>query len=364
MTLMRYLSAMLAGRAAMVLLGLAALVQLMDLLDNAGDIFAAGDGAAAMARYSLWRLPTTIAQVLPIAMLAGALITWFGLVRNHEMVTMRAAGVTAWRLLLSVLPLILAAATLHFALIDRVIPLTEPRFAAWWEQIEARADAARDGAEPDAAAIEDIWMRTNSTIISVGMISRDHRRMEDVTFIVLDEAGLVQRRIKAAHAEQVNGGWVLDDVREIRTTGAVFTSAPQDRMPWPDMVSAWDVIAVAEGSETMSIGRIEDILGDAMPGTRSDAHYRTMLHHNIALILASPLMILLSMPAAYGSARLGGAGFGFFIGFGLGLAYLVVDGMLISVGRAGVLPPPMAAWTAPLLFACIGGWILVKLEEP
>ena len=47
------------------------------------------------------------------------------------------------------------------------------------------------------------------------------------------------------------------------------------------------------------------------------------------------------------------------IGPGLGL---LTDGLLTALGQAGVLPPPLAAWGAPIAFACGAVTVLLYAE--
>lgn len=362
MTLARYLMRLLGMRALVALLGLTALLQVLDLLDNSGTLFAAGEGAVGMVTYTVWRLPMVAEQVLPIAVLAGTLITFFALVRTSELVAARAAGVTSYRLLASALPVALAAALLHFLLIDRITPWAEHGFSNWWKTVEARAKTTADD-ENDAA--ETTWMRLDGTLVSVGAVSPDRAVMWRLVFIRLDERGLVRRRLEARAAVRDGETWKLHGVRDLRIAqGETVDVATAAMFPWPEQIAPSAVVAAATPVESLSIARLVDILRGAAPAADSRARYRTMLHHNLALPLAAPLMVLLAMPAAFGSPRHGGAGRGFLIGFGLGMGYLTTDGVLTAMGEVGVLPPVLAAWTAPGLFTCLGGWILLRLEEP
>lgn len=363
MTLTRYLSRLLAVRIVLVLLALAMLLQLLEMLDNAGTLVGAGVGAGGMLTYALWRLPLMAAQVLPIAVLAGALLTWLGLVRANELVALRAAGVTGWRLLVSVLPVALAASALHFALSDQIAPRTETAFAAWWQTIEEKADVTR-GEVPSENGSRRDWMRAGQTLIAVGGIDSDRRRIDAPVFVMLDDANRVERRLDARAAVKVDGNWQLVDVRDVVVGARDATETERETMEWPGTVSAEDVISAADPPVLLSIARLTAILSHAVPASFDAHHYRTVLHHQLALTLAAPLMILLAMPAAFGMTRFGGSGRGFLLGFALGLGYLVMDGMLIAMGRAGVLPSFMAAWTAPIVFACIGVSLLLKLEDP
>jgi hypothetical protein len=62
-----------------------------------------------------------------------------------------------------------------------------------------------------------------------------------------------------------------------------------------------------------------------------------------------------AVPAAFGPPRQCGAGARWAaVGLALGPGYLVAAGLLGAVCEAGVLPPVLAAWTAPFLFAVAG----------
>ena len=50
------------------------------------------------------------------------------------------------------------------------------------------------------------------------------------------------------------------------------------------------------------------------------------------------------------------------LGLGAGLLYLVVDGLLTALGQTGVLPPALAAWGAPIAFACGAISVLLYME--
>src|SRR3546814_17914093 len=102
-------------------------MQIVDLLDSTGTLFAADEGTMGMAAYTLWRLPTIVVQVLPMAVLAGTLVSLFTLVRHNEIAAMRAAGVTSSRMLACALPVALAMTALHFVLTNGIAPWTEPR---------------------------------------------------------------------------------------------------------------------------------------------------------------------------------------------------------------------------------------------
>lgn len=366
MTLGLYLSQLIGIRVLLALLGLTALLQIVDLLDATGTLFAAGEGAWGMAVYTAWRLPVTVQQVLPMAVLAGTLVALFNLVRHNEIIAMRSVGVTSYRVIGCALPVALAMTLLHFLLADRVAPWAEPRFAMWWDAVEADARAA-EGRTADADEPPRVWMRAGDHVIAVARGGRDRTVMRDLTFLTLGVDGTVQQRIEARIATLEDGRWILHDVQEVQPDGGAevrrFAATRSESAGWPLPVPAEEVLSVAAAPRSLSTGRLLDILRGTTPGSASRAFYRTTLQHSFALLLTAPLMVLLAVPAAFGNARHGGAGRGVLLGALLGIASLAVDGILNAMGEVGLLPPALAAWAAPALFACIGGTIMLRLEE-
>lgn len=363
MTLALYLSRLIGLRMLLALLGLSALMQIVDLLDSTGTLFAAGEGVRGMAVYALWRLPAVVEQVLPMAVLAGTLVSLFTLVRHNEVIAMRAAGVTSYRVLACALPAAFVMAALQFVLVNRVTPWTEPRFAAWWETVDTQARIA-EGKPVETAGMPRVWMRAGGIVIAAARDQDDRTGLRDLTFIALDADGAVQRRIEARAAALQDDGWTLREVRDISAQDGRFSVTRAATAPWPVPVAPEEVMAVVAAPRSLSLGRLVDVLRGTTPAAASNAFYRTTLHHNFALLLTAPLMVLLSIPAAFGSARHGGAGRGLLLGALLGVGSLAADGVLTALGEIGLLPPLLAAWTTPLVFACVGGTILLRLEEP
>jgi lipopolysaccharide export system permease protein len=69
-------------------------------------------------------------------------------------------------------------------------------------------------------------------------------------------------------------------------------------------------------------------------------------------------MLLLAAPTARLMSRAGG-GASLLVALGLGLGYLLCDGIMAALGTGGRLPPAIAVSVAPALFFLIG---IVQLE--
>ena len=93
--LSRYIARRLLARAILLLLGLAALMVILDFLANGDQVLADSDRILEpVLRYTVLRLPEILAQVLPITAMLACLLTFAELARHSELTAIAAAGVS------------------------------------------------------------------------------------------------------------------------------------------------------------------------------------------------------------------------------------------------------------------------------
>ncbi|HHI82628.1 MAG TPA: LptF/LptG family permease, partial [Rhizobiales bacterium] len=88
----------------------------------------------------------------------------------------------------------------------------------------------------------------------------------------------------------------------------------------------------------------------------------TWWHQRLTLFLSAWLMIVICVPLAAKFRRGGGIGIMFAIGVLLGFVFFVFDGISVTLGELGVLPPWIAAWLPVLLFFGAGAWLTLRAE--
>lgn len=357
MTLTGYFTRAFAGRFLAVLLAFAALLQLLDLLDKASDVLERGQGMADLLTYVGLRLPLFLNQLVPLAVLIGALTAFMSFAQHNEIVALRSAGASPWRLLRILLPTVAAIAALHVLLMDQVVPRAEQALQDWWA---ARPAPTAEDTKP----AKTVWLRAGGSIVSVAAVHEDGRRLDGVTIVSRTGEGLAAGRIAAREARWEDGRWTLRDADTLAllANGALRTGH-QDSMPWPDGPAPENVAFVAKPTEFLSVGRIVSIMEGSWSGTRDRAYYETRVQKIFAIPASSIIMLLLAQPALHGIRRSSAFGSGMAIGLGLGLLFLVFQGLLSALAEADTLPPTLAVWLPLVIFACIGGAILLHQEE-
>jgi lipopolysaccharide export system permease protein len=339
----RYLTRVFLGRALAVLLGLAALLQLLDLLDKASDVLARG-GILDIGRYALLRLPTTLGRLIPLAVLVGAILAFRRLSATLEMTAVRAAGIGSWRILGALVPACALAVALQLVLLLGVAPRAERALADWWDRREA-VDRPID-------LPRRLWLRNGTDILAADAVSRDGSVLGGVLLVRRDAQGRALAWIDARRAAHGPEGWRLEEVRVVRPGEA--RAASMAELPWPEGLPPRAMRDLASPTESQPLGRLLAGRRGEGPVTRGPAFYATRLQAIAAMAVEPFIMLLLALPSAFGLPRQDGAARRAAIGLMLGLGYLVIGGMMNAVGEAGGLGPVPAAWIAPLCFAIVG----------
>jgi len=104
-----YAARLFLTRSLAVLVMLVLVLMTLDLLGESSKILKVpGNSEAELWRYVSLRIPMLISQFLPFSVLLGALIAFAGLNQHSEVVSMKAAGLSAHQILA---PLVVARAT-------------------------------------------------------------------------------------------------------------------------------------------------------------------------------------------------------------------------------------------------------------
>lgn len=350
MTLARYIARIFLARFFIILAVLAALLQIVDLLDDAATALERG-GSVAVLTYAALRLPSIIDQIVPISVLLAASLTLIALVQSNEIVAMRTFGITIYRMVAMLAAVALGIATVHFALGDQVAPRTERKFKDWWATI------APDSAQPGTR----LWLREGSTVIGIDHVRNGGQILEGIRLLLRNTEGRLTGLIIADRAE-IRDTWVLIGVRRTDIGPQGVQTDTLTSMPWKTQFTPANFAALLAPTERLSVGHLYGILTGTWAGLRGRTFYEARLHRKFAFPAASLVMVLLAAPAAHGTRRRSTALYGLAVGVAAGLFYLFADTFMLAVGQAGLLPPGLAVWTPVILFSSIGGAVLIHLE--
>ncbi|MGH6987316.1 MAG: LptF/LptG family permease [Caulobacteraceae bacterium] len=354
-----YVLARVAAGVAVALSIIAAVVILIEMVEVSLTVGARVDlDFLTLLRLTLLSSPAVIVQLLPFAVLFGAMGAFWTLNRRSELIAMRAAGASAWRF--SLPPA--AAAAAFGALAMMGLNPGAARLAARFEVERAQLTGSAGG--------QEIWLRQADGRQRIVIHARGHElsgravRLENVSLFV--EAGPqgggreTVRRIRAKEAILDPGAWRLVDVAEslpgaetVATPSLTIASNLDRRTALEKFASPADI----------DFWRLPEAIGAAERAGYSSAPLVLRLHRLLAEPALFLAMILLAGAFSFRLARLGGLAALIVAGVASGFAIFFLDEFCGALASNEVVPAPLAAWATPILALLAGVSLLCYTED-
>jgi lipopolysaccharide export system permease protein len=351
-----YMARIFIVRCLAVLMALVLVLQTLDLLGESGKILAhPGNGDAQLWHYVSLRFPQLVARFLPFSVLLGTLITLVTLNQHSEVISMKAAGISAHQILAPLMVASLGIAAVTFIFQERIVTRAAATLRAW--------EAVDYGpVPPDSGVIGNVWVKQGGDLIRAAQVfgQGNSTRLSDVT-IYDRTGGTMQAMVHAETAQLVGNGWLFRNVELFDVAGGRVRKLPTlvaARGVTPDQFTLADVRAEEQDFATLRQS-IHDL---RIAGRPTDA-LEASLWHKISGPISAILMPLLGGVAAFGLARSGQLLLRAIIGMALGFAYFVIDNFSLAMGNFGAYPPWLAAWAPFALFLLIGETVLIRTEE-
>jgi lipopolysaccharide export system permease protein len=349
--LSRYIARRLLARAAVLLAGLGALMMLLDFLANGDQVIEGSDSVLLpMLQYTVLRLPEIVAQLLPITAMLAGLLTFAELARRSELTAMAAAGVSKTRLVLAVLPVALLIAGLQFVIEDQAVPVAVAKLRAW-----GIGDYGPSG--DDATT----WLRQGDDILRLHTLDRDAGRIDGVTVFRRDPEGNLIDRLVAPSATYEDGAWTLHDVtRSSVRTGLI---EHEDRVRWSEGLDPKVLASVLADPRETPLVQLLGAIGKGGLGSQPRYRYKLWLEDRLAAPMTTIAMILIIVALARPVSGRAAQGWLIALGVAVGFVAWTFDGLVLTFGDLGLLPPVLAAWTPLVVFAASAASILLHQER-
>lgn len=354
--LQMYLGRTFFMRFLMLLIGLSVVLESLDVLSQSGDILAAeGATSASLWRFAALRFPQMIANVVAFSALLATIITCSSFSQHSEVIVMKSAGLSSFRIVLPMMAVCAGIAAMHFVFNETIVINANDEYERWhhsgFRVDEVQLPPASSGA----------WATDDNTVVRVQAVTRDGTILDRITLYRRDDAGRLISLIAANFAAYVDGSWTLFDVRSFSVGKNVFVTEP--KLAWETDISPDRFAALSIDPQTIPFGELSETVARLSDEGTSTYRLRTWLHHKITGPLGTVLMPLLGCLAAFGVFRSGALFFRVLAATGFGFSYFIVDNFMLAVGQFGTVPAVLAAWAPMFLFLSLGYLMLFYTEE-
>lgn len=357
-TLDRYVSRKFLILLSFAVAGLAGAAFLLVFLERLGETLERGKPVGLLVRHAWFKLPELLAFVLPVAVLAAALLALGFLARTNEATAMKACGISAYRTVLPVLVLAAAASVAAFAVQERVVPAAHARSEAAW------------------GAISDLPARTYGPLDRHWILGRDGERVYHYDY--LDPGSATFRRLTVFDIEPVRfllsrrlyaetatfagdsidyrDGWTRDFTGG---PGPSFARGETGRLTVAEARSAF--LEPAREPQQMTLAELRRYAGEVRRLGFPAERLRAELAQKTAMPFVSLVMALLAVPFGFRMGRKG-ALVGIGLSVAVAMAYWGTFAAFRSLGIAGILSPFLGAWGANIIFGAAGAVGLFRLR--
>ena len=353
-----YMARLFLTRTFAVLTLLVVVLQTLDLLGESGDVLAyAGNGDAQLWHYVALRVPQIVARFLPFSVLLGTLIMLASLNQNSEIVSMKAAGLSAHQILAPLIASALGVAVISYAFNERVVARSTAALSAW--------QAVEYGPVPPNSGIKaNPWVLDGNNLISAAIVAGrgdavQLRKVEIFNRVNNSLTTIVQA--PRGHYDAANKSWLLEDARQFDVARGTERKVGTVRFGHAIRPDQFTLAKVDPNAMTFS--QLSAAIDDLRDAGRPTAELEGSLWHKLSGPLSALLMPILGSVAAFGLARSGQLFVRAVLGMALGFAYFVADNFSLAMGNLGAYPPILAAWAPFFLFLLVGETVLFRTEE-
>lgn len=354
--LTRHLSKEILLSTTFVLVALVALIAFFDLVSQARDI--GNRYSISMALFlTMLKLPSRLYEVMPIAVLLGAVYTMSRLASNSEFTIMRVSGLSPLRLasMMTVPALVLIAAT--YVLGEWITPAAEMMRNDMDNILFDRKLSARGYAS-------GVWVKDNVQngeasqaavrFVNVhNLIAGEHSRTGAWRVFEFDREGDLIRVLHAPEANYIAGrGWHLKDakvetlpkitddetpvVEKSTSRSGVDLVLPSEMRP--------DILGVLTiKPERMGISDLWQYIAHLKETHQTTDRYRVAFWLKVFYPLAIFVMLAVAMPFAYLNARSGGVSIKIFGGLMFGISFYALNNIFSFLGILNTWPPMLVA---------------------
>jgi lipopolysaccharide export system permease protein len=314
------------------------------LYENGRVLFDRGVTLAAVGQLVLYRLPFLVVIAAPVAIAVGTAMAVTRMARDQEILVMRMAGVSVWRILIPYMLLGFAAFGATYWFQENVVPQSGNRFKKLLFQVAMMQSTPRFTAN-EVVTVED-WK------FILGLVEKVSDNVYDVTdMTAIRTVGLKETKIfRAEKARYDNGVWRLTNAKvwHFRQGKDMEylegeTGRIDKRVPLQDIVSPLlpDEMTRAELREDIERSR-----AIGRPSLEKEVQYHTKLSIPFACVIFAIFGPVFSLAFS----RSGG-----FTGILLSvfLVFAHINGLLLFtkvLGEQGIVSPLVAAWGPNIIF--------------
>lgn len=304
----------------------------------------------------IYRLPSIIIYIFPMATLLAALLAFSRLSHDSEIIAFKASGISLYRLIIPVLFLGLLVSFINLGFSEIVVP--ESNKAAKNLLVETVAQA-----KPKVQKnvfMPELDQGKLKRVFYAETISGD--LINDVLVQEFSDGRLAQIiTAKEAKWQPEKNSWLFKSgtIYLIADNGDYKHLIKFDEQLIAIKYTPADFLSGDRNPDDMTIAQLKDYIALKEKMGAETTDWKIQLNMKMAIPFASLVFALLGAPLGLSPRRASSS-----IGLGLSIIviffYYIVTFVCIAIGETGLIPPGLAAWLPNIITGGVGWQILSK----
>lgn len=318
-----------------------------------GELSSVGKGdydVAGILVLTLLRTPSYLYEVLPISFLLGGLLGLGSLAKHRELIALKSAGVSIWRLL---------GALLKAGAIMMIVGLVVGEvIAPGLNQESEQLRATWLHKQSVLQTKYGVWIRDGNTFVNISDISPDGR-LENLHIYAFQETGQLAYMQSASTANFENDRWQLWDVFETNLTQDGADMRRLDQTPLRVNLDADMLVKLGVDPALLTLKDLYDYIEFLKRNDQRIPEYELAFWSKLATPVIAILLLILSLPFVAGNLRNVDIAQRLVVGAIIGVVIFVINKSFGYVAIVYSVSAVLVTWL-PVLVLAIATYIYLR----
>lgn len=337
-----------------------ALFVVIDFFDRSKIFIKSGASLYSIFLYVLYKTPTVIPLMIPVAVLLSTLLSVGRLCLKSEITALRASGVSLYQVGIPLIGVGFLISILSFLFNEKVVSYCNERLEDIYHiQIKQK----------DLSGVldrSDFWFRSENRFVRAALYDAGSKTILGFSFFEFREDNSLKRRIDSERVSwfEVGKSWVMSTVTEtVFNLDSGIRINKYAELPLVIDQRPEGLRNLEKDPESFSAKELRVYIDKLAKEGISTQGYLVDLANKYSFPFVNVLVVIVALPLAVGSSRAplltrNGA-----LAVAIGFLYFVIHAFFIALGKAELVPVFISAWGANILLFCLGGFLFTKVAE-
>lgn len=313
--------------------------------------------SGVVGRYLLFLLPLVAVELFPAAMLITVLISYALLARRGEAVAWWASGQSVYRLMMPGLLFAVAAGAGTWLVQEHLMPSANVKQEALRTRIRGGQPRAITGTGRQwLASVENHRLYSYEFDEQAGVLN-------EPTVYELDDDAVHLRRVTTGKLAlwTATNQMMIKDAETVNLQGMTVDRQTEEETQLAGVDSPQVFRPTVDKPSQLSVAALKVYLKASRQRGVDVAALAIALQRKYVNPFSVVVMAFIGMPLALAFGRRG-AIVALCVAVGVSVAYWAIGGGFQQLGNHGLLPPEVAAWSPPVIFAAAGTYFLSRVR--